>query len=182
VTPHRAPLRPWINGALTALGLGGLLAAPVSPLQSQGGIIALDSPVVHQLSPLRDRIDYAARLRFKTPWGTSVLADPRLLASGLGYDSLTSPGSHLRAPAFELQVRGRATGRGAVVGAGIAGLLGALLGTQLAGLCMCSRPPQIETALVVGVLGAAGGAVVGAIVGSQFTSWRTIYRYPDSAP
>jgi hypothetical protein len=161
------------------------LAVAALQLHAQEGLIPLDSAAITALAPLRDRIDYAARMRFKTPWGTSVLATSRLLPSGLGYDSLTNPGSHLAAPAFELQVRGRATLTGLQVGTGVLGLAGALFGSQYAELACTDTTgcvaPRFQGAVIVGLLGGAVGAVIGALVGSQFPQWRTIYRHPEAS-
>jgi hypothetical protein len=161
-----------------------LLAAVAPSLAAQDGVIPLDSGAVAALARHRDRIDYAARIRFKTPWGTSVLAATRLLPSGLGYDSLTNPGSHLAAPAFELQAPGRATLTGLQVGAGVLGLAGALFGSQYAELaCLDSSAcvaPRFQGAVIVGLMGSAVGALMGALVGSQIPQWRTIYRHLES--
>jgi hypothetical protein len=165
------------------VALAGLLAAAAAPLPAQEGVIPLDSNTVAALAALRPRVEGTPRLRFTTPWASSVLVGPRLLPWGLGYDSLAGPAPSLDGTGFMLQVPGRATWTGANVGAVAFGLLGAFVGYHVAGLsCLDAAgctPPHFEVAVTVGLLAALGGGVVGALVGSQTSQWRTTYRSPD---
>jgi len=89
--------------------------------------------------------------------------------------------TEVRLPDVErLWVRGRATGRGALIGAGVgavAGVVYGLLISQVAcepvdgGDCTAA-----ELAAIAGLLGGAGGAVVGAGVGFAVPVWRL--RFP----
>jgi len=87
----------------------------------------------------------------------------------------------IRLPDIErLWVRGRATRKGAFIGAGVGvlvGIVGGLLISSVAcepidgGDCTAA-----EVAAVTGLLGGAGGAVVGAAVGFAIPTWRL--RFP----
>jgi len=87
----------------------------------------------------------------------------------------------VRLPDVErLWVRGRATGRGALLGAGVGTLAGVLYGLLISDVACepvdggdCST---LEVAAVAGLLGGAGGAAVGAGIGSVIPIWRL--RFP----
>jgi len=89
--------------------------------------------------------------------------------------------TEIRLPDVErLWVRGRATGRGALIGAGIGIVAGAAYGL-LIGSIACEPVDggdctSAEVAAVMGLLGGAGGAAVGAGVGYAIPIWRL--RFP----
>lgn len=169
--------------SLTILAVA-VLVLGVRPAVGQGGVVRLDSSTLSLLRPLRGRIARADRLRLTTAAGSSVLVLPRLVGSGVGYASLTGPAPDLAGRAFRLQVPGRATWIGAAVGGLILGAAGAVLGARLSGIaCIdaerpCS-PRVVENAVAFGLVGAVGGAALGALVGTSIPTWRTIYRSPQ---
>jgi hypothetical protein len=169
---------------LIAAGLATWLIATVSPLRAQGGVIPLDSAAVAALAWLQPRLDEAVSVRFRTPWGASILENPRLVPTGLGYARLASPAAHRRASPFELQTRGPATWAGLQVGAGVLGVVGAIYGWYFSESCLNGDclAPGLQGAVAWSLLGAAAGAVIGGVVGSLVTRWRTIYRYPKLTP
>jgi len=89
--------------------------------------------------------------------------------------------TQVRLPDVErLWVRGRATGRGALIGAGVGALAGILYGLLISEVACepidggdCTAA---EVAAVAGLLGGAGGALVGAGVGYAIPIWRL--RFP----
>jgi len=89
--------------------------------------------------------------------------------------------TEVRLPDIErLWVRGRATGRGALIGAGVGIVAGAAYGL-LIGSIACEPVDggdctSAEVAAVMGLLGGAGGAAVGAGVGYAIPIWRM--RFP----
>lgn len=87
----------------------------------------------------------------------------------------------VRLPHVErLWVRGRATGTGALIGAGVGVVVGAVFGL-LIGQVACEPVDggdctAAQVAAVTGLLGGAGGAVLGAAIGFAVPSWRL--RFP----
>jgi len=173
-------MRPFI-----AVALAIPLAVVALPVVAQEGVLPLDSAVVAALTPLRARIDQAGDLRLRGPLGVSVLVAPRLLPSGLGYGSLVGPDPRLDGREFVLQTRGRAAGTGAMAGAIVLGLAGAVLGSQLPGVgCLDSEncfPARLGAAALAGVMGAVAGGAIGTVIGAFVPQWRTIYRYSPFA-
>ncbi len=88
---------------------------------------------------------------------------------------------HIRLPDVErLWVRGRATGRGALIGGGM-GLVAGVIYGLLIGPVACEPVDggdctTAEVAAVTGLLGGAGGAVAGAAIGFAVPTWRL--RFP----
>ena len=83
-----------------------------------------------------------------------------------------------------LWVRGRATGKGAVVGGIVVGAFGTIIGIAVnssEGFFGCSGDCP-EFILLCGIVGAAGGGLVGAGIGSAFPKWHLRYRSPDYEP
>ena len=97
--------------------------------------------------------------------------------------TLTRQGVRTEVPLLDLErlwVRQRATGRGALVGAGIGVLVGIVGGLAISSVACepvdggdCSAA---EVAVVTGLLSGAGGGVIGAGVGSLIPVWRL--RFP----
>jgi hypothetical protein len=168
--------------SLTILAVA-VLVCGIRPAVGQGGVVRLDSNTVILLAPLQKRIARADKLRVKSEAGSSVLVLPRLVKSGLGYAALVGPAPDPAGQAFHLQIPGRATWTGAVIGGVVLGTAGAVLGARLSGVaCIdaerpCS-PPVVAYAVVLGLVGAVGGGGLGALVGAFIPTWRTIYRSP----
>jgi len=158
------------------------LAAVARAVLAQDRLIPLDSAAVAALAPLRPRIDRADELRLRGPAGVTVILAPRLVPSGLGYGSRVGPDPVLDGRDFVLQARGPATETGAMIGVILLGFGGALIGSAFSEMACfevlsgCDAP-RLEGALIVGVVGAAAGGLVGAVIGSRFRTWRTIYRH-----
>lgn len=84
-------------------------------------------------------------------------------------------------PAADIErvwVRGRSTGRGALIG-GIGGLVGGAIFGAVVGQLACEphdggNCTPAGVAIFTGLLGAAGGAGVGAVVGSLVPRWREV--------
>jgi hypothetical protein len=87
----------------------------------------------------------------------------------------------VRLPDVErLWVRGRATGLGALIGTGVGVVAGAVFGA-LIGQVACEPVDggdctPVEVAAVTGLLGGAGGALLGAGIGFVIPKWRL--RFP----
>ncbi len=83
-----------------------------------------------------------------------------------------------------LWVRGRATGKGALIGGVVLGAFGTIVGIGLNsddGFLGCEGDcPEIIP--ILGFAGAAGGGLVGAGVGTAFPKWHQRYRSPDYDP
>jgi len=148
-----------------------VLAAGARPAVGQGGVVRLDSSTVLRLAPLQQGITRADKLRLETPAGSSVLVMPRLVGSGLGYAEPTGAAPDLAAPAFRPQGPRRATWIGATVGGVVLGVAGAVLGAKLSGIACIDaegrcRPPVVKNAVAFGLVGAAGGVALGALIGA----------------
>jgi hypothetical protein len=95
--------------------------------------------------------------------------------------SRDSTPTEIRLPDIErLWVRGRATGKGALIGAGVGIVAGAAYGL-LIGSVACEPVDggdctSAQVAAVMGLIGGAGGAAVGAGVGYAIPVWRL--RFP----
>lgn len=150
-----------------------LLAAPLAAQEpdSLAAVLSRDSP--------------GALLRVETRAGERVEAplaavDPGTLALGEAEGVRTLELAEVRV----LWVRERQTRRGAVVGGATAGGVSAVvfgfLGFVLAGI---GADPHEALAFAVGgtLLGTAGGAVAGGIVGSASPRWRRVYRADHQA-
>jgi hypothetical protein len=80
----------------------------------------------------------------------------------------------------QLWVRGRATGKGALIGAGVGVLIGVVSGLIFSSVA-CEpidggNCTPAELAAVAGLLGGTGGALVGAGIGFAIPTWRL--RFP----
>lgn len=138
---------------------------------------------------LSDRINGAALIRVSGRWGTRYLVQPHFSGGALTFAQIEPPDSvptPLRLDGVErIQVRGSAAGTGALIGAGIgfAGGLAAGIGLTSA-LCNdglgCSNEGG-GTALVV-LVSTAGGALLGALIGSVSRKWETIYSSKPDQP
>lgn len=102
---------------------------------------------------------------------------------------LAAAGAEHRIPAARLETvwaRGRQTRRGATLGAAVAGgaalLYGAWFGWLVAGTGDGGSEEAAGIALGSGALGAAGGALVGGIIGSTITRWYRVYPAGEAPP
>ena len=97
--------------------------------------------------------------------------------------TLTSHGASTQVPLLDLErlwVRRRATGRGALIGAAVGVVTGVVAGLAISSIACepvdggdCTAA---EVAAVTGLLGGAGGGLIGAGVGSLIPIWRL--RFP----
>jgi hypothetical protein len=170
-------VRTWLLLVLAG-GVWGRTAA------AQAGVVPLDSTARAALAAAAIRIDSASVLRIKTLWGSTVLVDPRLDPAGIAYRVLRGDPARMDDRSFEIQLRSRATGPGAVAGAVLGGLAGALYGRVAAGIAgvdgqTIGSGATTGSVIQGGVLGAGFGAMFGAMIGTMMPGWRTIYRHPD---
>ncbi len=142
---------------------------------------------------LAERLTGEKRARVVTQWGPFDLIDPRLEgAAAIGYRrawqyGLYDPpaGFPTPLPLVEItavQVRQRATDAGALMGGAAVGAMGLLAGLTYMRSCTTSldlhtgcgfAPADVaQMTLVAG----ATGAALGALYGSQFRRWKTVYR------
>lgn len=165
-----------MSRALLSALLGAILAgsAHAQAVAPQGG--------ADTSSWLSSRINGQAIIRVSGQWGTRYLAQPHLSGRSLTFAFAEPPDSGARPLLLDgverIQVRGNAAGTGAVIGAGI-GLAGGLaLGIGLsAALCsggLCSNSGGGTALIALG--STAGGALLGALIGSAARKWVTIYR------
>lgn len=133
-------------------------------------------------SDLSSRINGQALIRVSGQWGTRYLVRPHLSGRTLAFAAMDPPDS-AAAPLLldsvdRIQVRGNAAGTGVLIGAGI-GLVGGLAtGIGLtSSLCNdglgCSNAGG-GTAFIA-LVSTAGGALLGALIGSASKRWQTIY-------
>jgi hypothetical protein len=97
--------------------------------------------------------------------------------------TLSSHGATAQVPLLDLErlwVRQRATGRGALIGAGVGAVAGVIAGLLISSVACepvdggdCTAA---EVAAVTGLVGGAGGGLIGAGVGSLIPVWRV--RFP----
>ncbi len=107
----------------------------------------------------------------------------RFVAANETTVTLTSQGATAQVPLLDLErlwVRKRATGRGALIGAAL-GVLAGVVGGLAIGSIACEPVDggncgAAEVATLTGLVGGAGGALIGAGVGSVIPVWRL--RFP----
>ncbi|HKE89265.1 MAG TPA: hypothetical protein VKB45_02935 [Gemmatimonadales bacterium] len=125
-------------------------------------------------SALSSRINGQALIRVSGRWGTRTLVGPRLSGRSLAFE-----GTELGLDSVDrIQVRGNAAGRGALIGAGI-GLAGGLaMGIGLTS-SLCNDGLGCRNAgggsAFIALVSTAGGALLGALIGSTAKRWVTIY-------
>jgi len=125
-------------------------------------------------SELSSRINGQALIRVSGRWGTRTLVGPHLSGRSLAFE-----GTELGLDSVDrIQVRGNATGRGALIGAGI-GLAGGLaVGIGLTS-SLCNDGLGCRNAgggsAFIALVSTAGGALLGALIGSAVKRWVTIY-------
>jgi hypothetical protein len=82
-----------------------------------------------------------------------------------------------------LDVRGRAAGTGVPIGLVVGALGGVATGVALSQMTFstASQNEVVSAALLCGVVGAFGGAIIGAMIGSAFPKWHKIYKSSEGA-
>jgi hypothetical protein len=136
---------------------------------------------------LSSRINGQALIRVSGRWGTRYLVGPHLSGRSLAFEAMEPPDSaaaHLMLDSVDrIQVRGNAAGSGALIGAGI-GLLGGLATGIGLTSSLCNDGLGCSNAgggtAVIALVSTAGGALLGALIGSASKRWKTIY--PDEEP
>ena len=116
-------------------------------------------------------------------FGTVSVRKPTLTSDSLvgAFDRSGTPGLRLAlVDVTRIQVRGNASGTGALVGGGVgfAGGLAAGIGL-VAALCSdggCTN--EVGGVLVITVGSTAVGTLLGALIGTQFKKWHTVYQAP----
>lgn len=157
---------------MTRFSLLVLLLAVSPPLRAQAQGSRLVAAVRELTAGQQVRLETIRAERFR---GRFVAVDDSMLAL-----ALRDRTARIRLPEIErLWVRSRATGRGALIGAGGGLLVGVAYGL-LIGEVACGGDggdcTPAELALVTGLVGGAGGAVLGAGIGSMAPLWRV--RFP----
>ena len=134
---------------------------------------------------LSSRINGQALIRVSGSWGTRDLVQPRLSGSSFSYAAMepdSSAAPMMLDSIVRIQVRGNSAGTGALIGAGI-GFVGGLVSMIALTSALCSDGLGCSnegggTAMVT-LRTTFGGALLGALIGSQTKKWVTIY--PEDA-
>lgn len=162
--------------ASTLLASPGVLAQ--APPMRNG--LELDSLTFTELQALIASQD---SVRVQGSFGEVMLRRPTLTIDSLvaATDTLGTPRPRLHlGDVTRIQVRGRASGTGALVGAGVGLAGGAAAAAGLsASLCNdggCSNESGATAVIMLG--STAAGALVGALLGSSLKRWRTVYEAP----
>ncbi len=162
-----------------------LLAPPagVAQVAPRRNALGLDSLAFADLQALVASQD---SVRVRGTFGQVVIRAPTLTTDSLlpATDNADPPGPRLGLSAVtRIQVRGGASGTGALVGAGVglAGGLAAALGLS-ASLCSdggCSNEGGGTAVITLG--STAAGALLGALLGAPLRKWHTVYEGQDPA-
>ena len=158
----------------TALLAPPAMLAQVPPMRNALG---LDSLTFTELQAV---LGSQGSVRVRGTFGQVVIRTPTLTTDSLlaATDNAGMPGPRLGlSDVTRIQVRGGASGTGALVGAGVgfAGGLAAGLGLS-ASLCSdggCSN--EAGGAAVITLGSTAAGALIGALLGAPFQKWHTVY-------
>ncbi len=164
-----------------ALLLATALLAPeatVAQAPMAGNGLGLDSRTFAELQALVASQD---SVRARGSFGEVVISAPTLTTDSLlpATDGSGTPGPRLGlSEVTRIQVRGGASGTGALVGAGVglAGGLAAGIGLS-ASLCSdggCSNAGGGTAVIALGFT--AAGALVGALIGAPIRKWHTVYE------
>jgi hypothetical protein len=162
--------------ASTLLASPGV-AAQAPPMRNG---LELDSVTFVELQALIASQD---SVRVRGSFGEAMLRGPTLTSDSLlaATDTFGTPGPRLHlGDITRIQVRRRASGTGALVGAGVGLAGGAAAAAGLsASLCNdggCSN--QAGGTAVITLGSTAAGALIGAVLGSSFKRWHTVYEAP----
>lgn len=159
-----------IHSRLFKLAFLILLVSPVEAWAQHDGRLA----AVEGVRPGRQlRVDV---LRLGRLHGRLVAADSTTLTLARGQSTIAVPLSEVD----RLWVRDRATGKGALIGAGV-GVAAGIVGGFLIGSIACEPVDgddctALGVAATAGFLGGAGGAALGAGIGLAIPIWRL--RFP----
>jgi len=133
-------------------------------------------------SELSSRINGQALIRVGGRWGIRYLVGPHLSGRSLAFETMNPPDSVATSLTLDgverIQVRGSATGKGAAIGAAI-GLVGGLAAGIGLTSSLCNDGLGCSNAgggtVFVALVSTAGGALLGALIGSASKRWETIY-------
>jgi len=158
----------------TALLTPPAMLAQVPPMRNALGLDSLTFTELQAVVGSQDSV------RVRGTFGQVVIRTPTLTTDSLlaATDNAGMPGPRLGlSDVTRIQVRGGASGTGALVGAGVgfAGGLAAGLGLS-ASLCSdggCSN--EAGGAAVITLGSTAAGALIGALLGAPFQKWHTVY-------
>jgi hypothetical protein len=170
------------RGLTGALLIAGLATAP-------GWCTAADGPDALATEALRFRLEHRSLARVTGLWGTVRLSDPRITAAGMEFlatqpdEPATEIAAAVPKPIPLDQVSRVQIQVGSSRGAAIAGgLLGAVIGlsvasavSQLSGILGTVHPASGGELMTGAVLGAVPGTLIGALLGTPFRHWKTIY-------
>ena len=163
---------------LHAAMLAPRLIAAQAPLPDND--LGLDSP---DFAELQARVSSQDSVRVHAALGTVYLRKPILTSDSLlgTIDRSGTPGARLGlVDVRRIQVLGKASGTGSLVGAGVgfAGGLAAGLGLAAA-LCDDGGCTNRTGGVVVIAVGSTfAGALLGALIGTQVNKWHTAYQAP----
>jgi hypothetical protein len=153
--------------------------ATVAQVPLTSNALGLDSPT---FTDLQTRLASRDIVRVRGTFGQVIVRRPALTTDSLlaptDISGMPGPRLGLR-DVTSIQVRGGASGTGAIVGAGV-GFAGGLAFSValIAGLCYedeggaCNN----DTALVITLGSTAAGALLGALIGAPLKKWHTVYR------
>ena len=133
-------------------------------------------------SDLSSRINGQALIRVGGQWGTRYLVHPHLSGRSLAFEAMEPPDSVATQLVLDgvdrIQVRRNAAGTGALIGAGI-GLMGGLATGIGLTSTLCNDGLGCSNAgggtAFIALVSTAGGALLGALIGSASKRWQTIY-------
>ena len=146
-----------------------------------------------RLERLQAQVNSQNRIRaFTYSWDPVELYSPRLAGLSITYENVEMtvpppdtaqafPQPLLLPQVSQLQVRGSAAKSGAIIGGSVLGGLGLVAGLASTGECsafelICGSDAGDVVVITLG--SAAVGALLGAVIGSPFKKWKTIYRAP----
>ena len=155
----------------TALLAPGAIAAQASGTGNQLGLDSLSFAGLQGLIASQDSV------RVRGSFGEVIVLRPTMTSDSLLAEATMGPRVGLSDVA-RIQVRGSASGTGALVGAGVgfAGGLAAGLGLS-SSLCSdggCSNETGGTAVIALG--STLAGALVGAVIGAPLRTWHTVYQ------
>lgn len=165
------------------LWIVALLAPAMSLAGSAGDSASIGGPHERMPPSLSPGAFEGRTVRVTLGSRTLVGASPRLTPEGITLPASAPGGSGYSAPALlpwkdveRIDVRENSTRTGAILGGVTAGLLAAALVAAVASDPFLGGNADPGGMIAFTAAGAAGGAVVGALLGSAIPRWRTVYR------
>lgn len=163
------------------------VALAFAALVSAADAAAQASPLDDARSEAVRNLEIGTKLRISTEAGaTHYGLFGGWSDAGLLYESDVQPARLLSAEIAELSAERHAWRKGALIGAIPGTLLGVLFGIVANGVCDNGQIEQgcgehgLRYALIFGALGAGSGGAVGAITGSAFHEWHSVYSSSDT--